>query len=92
MEIDIEEKNYLSVTENLIGAVLIIHEPTTYPDFEIMTTTTQPNQEVNIALSANKIICSDKIRRLSLSKRKCVFLDEVRNTKQKLIKIIKMLH
>jgi len=80
--IDVEPQHYLSPTRSFVGAEILIHDSTDFPETSMTSTTVQPGEDVNVAISPAVVVSTADIGELSMKLRQCWFSHErkLRNT------------
>ncbi|XP_014217076.1 pickpocket protein 28-like [Copidosoma floridanum] len=74
--LNLEENTYMGSIRPSLGASILVHDPFTYPEVELLTSFIQPTQETAMILSASIMVSSESVRSLSNSQRNCWFTDE----------------
>lgn len=76
--VQIEPDDYIAYSKSFYGAYILVHGPRDFPQASVSTAVGQPGCDVTISVTPSVTVSQPRIRRLPLSKRNCLFPDEVR--------------
>ncbi|KAJ8686692.1 hypothetical protein QAD02_022486 [Eretmocerus hayati] len=76
--LDVEEQTYYGSIRPSFGASILIHDPYSYPEVELLTSFVQPTQETAVILSASVVESNSDVRILPFTQRDCRFSGEIK--------------
>lgn len=77
----IEPDEYVAYSKSFYGAYILIHGPTDFPQTSVTTAIGQPGSDLTIAVTPTVTVSMPRIRQMPITKRKCLFDDEVKQLK-----------
>ena len=75
--IDVGKNHYVSYVRAFYGIQILVHEPNDFPETSLTTVVGQPGSDVILFVTPSIIASDPAVRSLEVTRRNCLFNDEV---------------